>query len=158
MSARKWTLGPLGLALGAVLAAGAPAALAAPAAPGPGGHQPAPAREAAALRAPLPGGLGPCLGTRCPDPFPPIGVGTDPNGYDEAVNVFVGADFLVRERAAEAEGKVVVLGSFDQNKNLAVAGGGYNIGIVGAGSLVRPRPERTSSPPAATSRSPPSSG
>ncbi|MFZ3500494.1 choice-of-anchor A family protein [Streptomyces sp. 5.8] len=139
MSARKWTLGPLGLALGAVLAAGAPAALAAPAAPGPGGHQPAPAREAAALRAPLPGGLGPCLGTRCPDPFPPIEVGTDPNGYDEAVNVFVGADFLVRERAAEAEGKVVVLGSFDQNKNLAAgAGAAYNIGIVGAGSLVRP--------------------
>ncbi|MFD6887885.1 choice-of-anchor A family protein, partial [Streptomyces sp. NPDC059957] len=91
-----------------------------------------------ALRAPLPGGLGPCLGTRCPDPFPPIEVGTDPNGYDEGINVFVGADFLVRERAAEAEGKVVVLGSFDQNKNLALTGGGYNIGIVGAGSLVRP--------------------
>ncbi|MFD6983442.1 choice-of-anchor A family protein, partial [Streptomyces sp. NPDC059956] len=115
-----------------------PAALAAPAAPGPGGQQPAPARQAAALRAPLPGGLGPCLGTRCPDPFPPIEVGSDPNGYDEGINVFVGADFLVRERAAEAEGKVVVLGSFDQNKNLALTGGGYNIGIVGAGSLVRP--------------------
>ncbi|MCJ0871637.1 choice-of-anchor A family protein [Streptomyces sp. AP-93] len=139
MSARKWTLGPLGLALGAVLAAGAPAALAAPAAPGPGGQQPAPARQAAAaLRAPLPGGLGPCLGSRCPDPFPPIEVSNDPNGYDEGINIFVGADFLVRERAAEAEGKVVVLGSFDQNKNLAVTGGGYNIGIVGAGSLVRP--------------------
>ncbi|MCX5295721.1 choice-of-anchor A family protein [Streptomyces sp. NBC_00193] len=139
MSARKWTLGPLGLALGAVLAAGAPAALAAPAAPGPGGQQPAPARHAAALRAPLPGGLGPCLGAGCPPVFPPIEVGTDPNGYDEGINVFVGADFLVRERAAEAEGKVVVLGSFDQNKNLATGvGGGYNIGIVGAGSLVRP--------------------
>ncbi|WP_330298666.1 choice-of-anchor A family protein [Streptomyces sp. NBC_00503] len=138
MSARKWTLGPLGLALTAVLAAGAPVALAAPAAPGPGGQQPAPAREAAARRAPLPGGLGPCLGPRCPDPFPPIEVGTDPNGYDEGINIFVGADFLVRERAAEAEGKVVVLGSFDQNKNLAEAGGGYNIGVVGAGSLVRP--------------------
>ncbi|MFF1412507.1 choice-of-anchor A family protein [Streptomyces sp. NPDC058289] len=138
MSARKWTLGPLGLALGAVLAAGAPAALAAPAAPGPGGQQPAPAGHAAALRAPLPGGLGPCLGARCPDPFPPIEVDTEPNGYDEGINIFVGADFLVRERAAEAEGKVVVLGSFDQNKNLAATGGGYNIGIVGAGSLVRP--------------------
>ncbi|MGW6708999.1 choice-of-anchor A family protein [Streptomyces sp. NPDC054956] len=138
MSARKWTLGPLGLALGAVLAAGAPAALAAPPAPGPGGQQQAKAREATALRAPLPGGLGPCLGARCPDPFPPIEVGNDPNGFDEGINIFVGADFLVRERAAEAEGKVVVLGSFDQNKNLAEAGGGYNIGIVGAGSLVRP--------------------
>ncbi|MBT2451614.1 choice-of-anchor A family protein [Streptomyces sp. ISL-43] len=137
MSARKWTLGPLGLALGAVLAAGAPAALAAPPAPGPR-QQPAPAREAAALRAPLPGGLGPCLGSRCPERFPPVEVGTDPNGYDEGVNIFVGADFLVRERAAEAEGKVVVLGTFDQNKNLAEAGGGYDIGIVGAGSLVRP--------------------
>ncbi|MCY0933513.1 choice-of-anchor A family protein [Streptomyces sp. H34-S4] len=136
MPARNWTLGPLGLALGAVLAAGAPAALAAPAAPGPGGQQPA--RAAAALRAPLPGGLGPCLGSRCPDPFPPVEVDTEPNGYDEAVNIFVGDDFLVRERAAEAEGKVVVLGSFDQNKNLAEAGGGYNIGIVGAGSLERP--------------------
>ncbi|MFE4259547.1 choice-of-anchor A family protein [Streptomyces sp. NPDC056883] len=138
MSARKWTLGPLGLALGAVLAAGAPAALAAPAAPGPGGQQPAPARHAAALRAPLPGGLGPCLGAGCPPLFPPVEVGTNPAGYDENINIFVGADFLVRERAAEAEGKVVVLGSFDQNKNLAAAGGGYNIGIVGAGSLVRP--------------------
>lgn len=137
MSARKWTLGPLGLALGAVLAAGAPGALAAPAAPGPGEQQPAPARHAAALRAPLPGGLGPCLGAGCPPVFPPIEVGTDPNGYDEGINIFVGADFLVRERAAEAEGKVVVLGSFDQNKNPA-AGGGYNIGVVGAGSLVRP--------------------
>ncbi|MFI5760415.1 choice-of-anchor A family protein [Streptomyces sp. NPDC051563] len=139
MSARKWTLGPLGLALGAVLAAGAPAALAAPAAPGPGGQQPAPARQAAAaLRAPLPGGLGPCIGAGCPDPFPPIGTGTTPAGYDEGINIFVGADFLVRERAAEAEGRVVVLGSFDQNKNLAQTGGAYNIGIVGAGSLVRP--------------------
>ncbi|AWZ07139.1 MULTISPECIES: choice-of-anchor A family protein [unclassified Streptomyces] len=137
MSARKWTLGPLGLALGAVLAAGAPAALAAPPAPG-GGGQPQ-ARQAAALRAPLPGGLGPCIGSLCPDPFPAIEVDTEANGYDEAVNIFVGADFLVRERAAEAEGKVVVLGSFDQNKNLATGvGAGYNIGIVGAGSLVRP--------------------
>ncbi|MFD5148333.1 choice-of-anchor A family protein, partial [Streptomyces sp. NPDC058401] len=103
-----------------------------------GGQQPAPARHAAALRAPLPGGLGPCIGAGCPDPFPPIEVSNDPNGYDEGINIFVGADFLVRERAAEAEGKVVVLGSFDQNKNLAQAGGAYNIGIVGAGSLVRP--------------------
>ncbi|MET9856718.1 choice-of-anchor A family protein, partial [Streptomyces sp. NPDC006450] len=102
-------------------------------------RRPVPKAAAAALRAPLPGGLGPCLGPGCPPVFPPIEVGTDPNGYDEAVNIFVGADFLVRERAAEAEGKVVVLGSFDQNKNLAAgAGGGYNIGIVGAGSLVRP--------------------
>lgn len=137
MPARKWTLGPLGLALGAVLAAGAPAALAAPPAPGPGGQPAASARETAARRAPLPGGLGPCLGSRCPDPFPAIEVSTEPNGYDEGINIFVGADFLVRERAAEAEGKVVVLGNFDQNKNTE-AGFVYNLGVVGAGSLVRP--------------------
>ncbi|MFJ9073858.1 choice-of-anchor A family protein [Streptomyces sp. NPDC102278] len=125
MSARNWTLG---LAIGAVLTAGAPATAAA----GPGGEQPV-----RALRAPLPGGLGPCVPGTCPNPFPPIGTGTRPVGTDNAVNIFVGGDFLVRERAAEAEGRVVVLGTFDQDK---VAGGSsaYNIGIVGAGSLVQP--------------------
>ncbi|MFJ6794250.1 choice-of-anchor A family protein [Streptomyces sp. NPDC091268] len=132
MSARNWALG---LAIGAVLAAGAPTALAA----GPGGERPAPAVGVhGTLRAaPLPDGLGPCVPGRCPDPFPPIEVDTEPNGYDEAVNVFVGGDFHVRGRAAEAEGKVVVIGSFDQDKDDG-AGQGYNIGIVGAGSLVRP--------------------
>lgn len=140
MSARNWTLG---LAIGAVLATGAPTALAA----GPGGEPPV--REQGAtrqtpvrapvqtLRATLPDGLGPCLGPRCPDPFPPVDVGNDPSGYDEGVNIFVGADFLVRARASEAEGKIVVLGTFDQDKD-PEAGQGYNIGVVGAGSLVRP--------------------
>lgn len=130
MSARNWTLG---LAIGAVLAAGAPTALAA----GPGGEQSAAGSAHAAVRATLPDGLGPCIPGRCPDPFPQIEVDTKPNGFDEAVNIFVGGDFHVRERAAEAEGKVVVLGTFDQDKDSA-AGQAYNIGVVGAGSLVRP--------------------
>ncbi|MFF5704863.1 choice-of-anchor A family protein [Streptomyces sp. NPDC012794] len=131
MSARNWTLG---LAVGAVLAAGTPTALAA----GPGTEPPTAAR---ALRAPLPGGLGPCIpggtgpGEGCPSPYP------EPNnlpftGRDSNINVFVGGDMLVRRGAAEAEGKVVVLGDFDMNKS---AGGlVYNVGIAGVGSRVPP--------------------
>lgn len=143
MSARNWTLG---LAIGAVLAAGSPTALAAAPAPGP-----PPAR---ALRAPLPGGLGPCVPGDCPRPFPPIGSDGSVKGRDNAVNIFAGGRFRVRGRASEAEGRLVVLGSFDQDK---AAGGDsrYNVGIVGAGSLVPPPTARTSSPPAPTSPSPP---
>ncbi|MDJ0379449.1 choice-of-anchor A family protein [Streptomyces sp. G-G2] len=130
MSARNWTLG---LAIGAVLASGAPVALAAGPGGGPGGTA---GRTAARAAAPLPGGLGPCVGALCPNPFPQIGTGA-PVGRDEAVSIFVGGDFDVRERAAEAEGKVVVIGSFDQDKS-AAAGQAYNIGVVGAGSLVPP--------------------
>ncbi|PSL56203.1 hypothetical protein B0I31_104494 [Saccharothrix carnea] len=43
---------------------------------------------------PLPGGLGPCVGPRCPAVFPPVHNGTFA-GRDEAVNIFVGGDFLV---------------------------------------------------------------
>ncbi|MEU3723615.1 choice-of-anchor A family protein [Streptomyces sp. NPDC031705] len=131
MSARNWTLG---LAVGVVLAAGAPAALAS----GPGGAEPPAA--ARALRAPLPGGLGPCIpgtgpGEACPSVWP------EPNnlpftGRDTNINVFVGGDMLVRRGAAEAEGRVVVLGGFDMNKS---AGGTvYNVGIAGVGSRVPP--------------------
>ncbi|MFD5422449.1 choice-of-anchor A family protein [Streptomyces sp. NPDC127069] len=132
MSARNWTLG---LAVGAVLAAttGAPSALAA----GPGTAPPA----ARALRAPLPGGLGPCIpgGTGPNQGCPPVW--PDPNnlpytGRDNGINLFVGGDMLVRRGAAEAEGKVVVLGDFDMNKS---AGGNvYNVGIAGVGSRVPP--------------------
>jgi large repetitive protein len=93
-----------------------------------------------ALRAaPLPGGLGPCIPAppaTCPDPFPPISNGPIA-GRDNNVNVFAGGNFLVRERAAEAEGRVVVLGNFDQDK-LAGASSVYNVGIVGVGSRVPP--------------------
>lgn len=87
---------------------------------------------------PLPGGLGPCLGSACPDDW------SDPHtggaaGYDEAINVYVGGNYQVRDKAAEAEGKIVVLGDFDQNK-ASGSGGLYNVGIVGVGSQVQPPP------------------
>ncbi|WP_426366966.1 choice-of-anchor A family protein [Streptomyces sp. E-08] len=90
----------------------------------------------AALAAPLPGGLGPCVPGDCPDPFPGID-NQAIKGRDAGINIFVGDDFLVRGRAAEAEGRVVVLDDFDQNKDLT-AGGLYNLGIVGVGSRVVP--------------------
>ncbi|MGW6392026.1 choice-of-anchor A family protein [Streptomyces sp. NPDC055103] len=86
---------------------------------------------------PLPGGLGPCLPGNCPpDGYPDIGNGTV-IFRDNNINVFVGGDFLVREAAAEAEGKVVVLGGFDQNKRAGVSGV-YNVGVAGVGSRVPP--------------------
>ncbi|MFF9351617.1 choice-of-anchor A family protein [Streptomyces sp. NPDC014734] len=91
---------------------------------------------APAYAAPLPGGLGPCIPGSCPDPFPGINNGPIA-GRDNAVNIFVGNDFLVRGRAAEAEGRVVVLDNFDQRKS-AGDGGLYNLGIVGVGSRVPP--------------------
>ncbi|MFE7562420.1 choice-of-anchor A family protein, partial [Kitasatospora sp. NPDC057500] len=84
----------------------------------------------------LPGGLGPCIPGSCPDPFPPISNGPIA-GRDNGINIFVGSDFLVRGRAAEAEGRVVVVHDFDQSKDVG-ASSIYNIGIVGAGSRVPP--------------------
>ncbi|MER5772040.1 SpaA isopeptide-forming pilin-related protein [Streptomyces sp. NPDC001985] len=135
MRQRSWTAG---MAC-AVLAAAAPALALGPGALPTGAAQ-APAGKItttkAVAAAPLPGGLGPCIPGDCPDPFPPISNGPI-MGRDANINVFVGNDFLVRERAAEAEGKVVVLDDFDQNKS---AGGSviYNVGIVGVGSRVPP--------------------
>ncbi|WP_203611714.1 choice-of-anchor A family protein [Streptomyces cyaneofuscatus] len=90
----------------------------------------------AAAADPLPGGLGPCLGSQCPD------VWNEPNsgpvtGYDENINIYVGGDFLVREAAAEAEGKIVTLGRFDMDKR-AEASQIYNVGVAGVGSRVPP--------------------
>ncbi|MFD2473240.1 choice-of-anchor A family protein [Amycolatopsis silviterrae] len=90
-----------------------------------------------ASAAPLPGGLGPCVGDACPGgKYPPVNNGPFA-GRDNGINVFAGGDFLVREGAAEAEGRVVVLGGFDMNKR---AGGSsiYNVGIAGVGSRVPP--------------------
>ncbi|WP_259464996.1 SpaA isopeptide-forming pilin-related protein [Streptomyces sp. TLI_171] len=58
-------------------------------------------------------------------------------GRDANINVFVGGDFNVTGSAAEAEGRVVTLGNFSQNK---AAGGSavYNVGIAGVGSRVPP--------------------
>ncbi|WP_369216687.1 choice-of-anchor A family protein [Streptomyces flavofungini] len=102
----------------------------------PAGAHAAPATAAAAAR-PLPGGLGPCVpGTCPPDGYPPVNNGQI-RYRDNAVNLYVGGDFLVRGRAAEAEGRVVVLGDFDQDK---AAGGSavYNVGEAGVGSRVAP--------------------
>ncbi|MFF5335622.1 SpaA isopeptide-forming pilin-related protein [Streptomyces sp. NPDC013181] len=89
-----------------------------------------------ASAATLPGGLGPCVPGSCPDPFPEVNNG-DFAGRDDAISIFVGDDFLVRGRAAEAEGRVVVLDDFDQNKS-ADGSALYNVGIVGVGSRVPP--------------------
>ncbi|WP_405853746.1 choice-of-anchor A family protein [Streptomyces sp. NBC_00090] len=83
---------------------------------------------------PLPGGLGPCKPGNCPTTYPGIGSGTV-EYRDNNINVFVGGDFLVREAAAEAEGKVVVLGGFDMNKRAGVSSV-YNVGVAGVGSRV----------------------
>ncbi|WP_412542313.1 choice-of-anchor A family protein [Longispora sp. K20-0274] len=87
---------------------------------------------------PLPGGLGPCVPGKCPTVWPEPNSDT-PTGYDDGINTFVGADYLVREKVAESEGKIVVLGNFDMNKS---AGGSvlYNVGVVGAGSRIPPSP------------------
>lgn len=89
-----------------------------------------------AVAAPLPGGLGPCVPGDCPDPYPPVSNGPI-MGRDNGINIFAGGDYRVRERAAEAEGRLVVLGDFDQNKS-AAGSAIYNIGIVGVGSRVPP--------------------
>ncbi|MFD4374455.1 choice-of-anchor A family protein [Streptomyces sp. NPDC058486] len=92
---------------------------------------------APAAAAPLPGGLGPCVAgdpPGCPSPFPEID--NDPiKGRDDAINIYVGEDYLVRGRAAEAEGRIVVLDAFDMNKAEA---GAYNVGEAGVGSKVPP--------------------
>lgn len=94
-----------------------------------------PVAEAAAK--PLPGGLGPCVPGNCPDgDYPPINNGGI-KYRDNGINIYVGGDFLVREKAAEAEGRVVVLGDFDQDKAAGVSGV-YNVGEAGVGSRVAP--------------------
>ncbi|WP_410653723.1 choice-of-anchor A family protein [Amycolatopsis sp. cmx-4-54] len=89
-----------------------------------------------AVAAPLPGGLGPCVGPACPDVYPPVN-NKDYAGRDNGINVYVGGEFQVREAAAEAEGRVVVLGDFDMAKR-AGASAVYNVGIAGVGSRVPP--------------------
>ncbi|MFC3448406.1 choice-of-anchor A family protein [Amycolatopsis speibonae] len=89
-----------------------------------------------AVAAPLPGGLGPCVGPACPGKYPPVN-NQDYAGRDNGINVYVGGEFQVREAAAEAEGRVVVLGNFDMAKR-AGASAIYNVGIAGVGSRVPP--------------------
>ncbi|WP_409495382.1 choice-of-anchor A family protein [Amycolatopsis sp. cmx-11-12] len=89
-----------------------------------------------AVAAPLPGGLGPCVGDACPGKYPPVNNGPYA-GRDNGINVYVGGDFQVREAAAEAEGRVVVLGDFNMAKRTGVSAI-YNVGIAGVGSRVPP--------------------
>ncbi|MFI6965390.1 choice-of-anchor A family protein [Streptomyces sp. NPDC050255] len=89
-----------------------------------------------AAAGPLPGGLGPCLGDDCPPAW------MDPHSgpvayHDSNINIFVGGDYLVREAAAEAEGKIVTLGKFDMTKREGVSEI-YNVGVAGVGSRVPP--------------------
>ncbi|MEY9895287.1 choice-of-anchor A domain-containing protein [Catenulispora sp. MAP5-51] len=83
---------------------------------------------------PLAPPLGACLGSQCPGTWPPPYNG-DFAGRDAAINIFAGADFSVTGRAAEAEGKIVVLRDFREDKN---GGGIFNAGVVGVGSRVPP--------------------
>ncbi|GAA3061597.1 hypothetical protein GCM10020000_51030 [Streptomyces olivoverticillatus] len=74
---------------------------------------------ASGIAEPLPAGLGPCVPGTCPAAYP------DPHngpvlGRDNGINVFVGGDYAVRQAAAEAEGRVVVLGNFDMAKGVGV--------------------------------------
>ncbi|MFI6642483.1 SpaA isopeptide-forming pilin-related protein [Streptomyces sp. NPDC050504] len=90
-----------------------------------------------AAAAPLPGGLGPCVPGNCPEGgYPAINNGAI-TYRDNGISVYVGGDFRVREKAAEAEGRVVVLGNFDQAKAEGVSGI-YNVGEAGVGSRVTP--------------------
>ena len=84
--------------------------------------------------APLAPPLGACGGPDCPATFPPANNG-DFAGRDSTINVFVGGDYSVVGRAAEAEGKIVTLGDLSIAKT---DGGVFNMGVVGVGSRVVP--------------------
>ncbi|MFC1418235.1 choice-of-anchor A family protein [Streptacidiphilus cavernicola] len=84
--------------------------------------------------APLAPPLGACSGPDCPSPYPPVNNG-DFAGRDATINVFVGGDYLVRQRAAEAEGKIVTLGDLTIDKD---GGGVFNMAVAGVGSRVVP--------------------
>ncbi|MFI8245772.1 choice-of-anchor A family protein [Kitasatospora sp. NPDC085930] len=90
-----------------------------------------------AVAAPLPGGLGPCVPGSCPPSYPTSINNLPFTGRDNGINIFVGNQFQVAGRAAEAEGRVVVLDSFAQAKEAGVSSI-YNIGIAGVGSRVPP--------------------
>jgi len=83
---------------------------------------------------PLEPPLGACTGPACPSAYPPPNNG-DFTGRDASINVFVGADYLARQRAAEVEGKVVTLGNLTVDKS---GGGSFNMAVVGVGSRVPP--------------------
>ncbi|MFF0391388.1 choice-of-anchor A family protein [Kitasatospora sp. NPDC004615] len=79
--------------------------------------------------------LGPCVGD-CPNPFPPVHNGPAA-GTDDTINIFVGGNYRVEGRSAEAEGKIVTVKDLTVDKN---GGGLFNMGVVGVGSQVAPPP------------------
>ncbi|MGW4894441.1 choice-of-anchor A family protein [Kitasatospora sp. NPDC004240] len=82
--------------------------------------------------------LGPCGGPDCPGAWPPVHNG-DFSGRDATISVFTGGDLTVKGRAAEAEGKIVVLGRVTVDKDLSAGpGGAYAMAVVGVGSRVVP--------------------
>lgn len=76
----------------------------------------------------------------CPEGTIPGPGNSNPVWTDQNVAIYAGADFQVRQAAAEAEGLVVVGGdaSFDK-----ATGGRFNVGWVGVGSAVVPEPGST---------------
>ncbi|MGW4695622.1 choice-of-anchor A family protein, partial [Kitasatospora cineracea] len=88
------------------------------------------AGEAAQMAPPL----GPCSGPDCPSTWGPPHTGPF-DGADASLNIYVGGNYLVRQNAAEAEGKIAVVGNLDINK---ASGGAFNMGVVGVGSMVTP--------------------
>ncbi|MEV7601846.1 choice-of-anchor A family protein [Kitasatospora sp. NPDC089797] len=84
--------------------------------------------------APLAPPLGACTGPDCPATWPEPN--NDPITHrDASINVFVGGNYDATGRTAEAEGKIVVLGNLDVNKD---GGGLFNMSVVGVGSHVVP--------------------
>ncbi|GAA2837870.1 choice-of-anchor A family protein [Kitasatospora sp. CM 4170] len=86
--------------------------------------------------APLAPPLGACTGPDCPATWPTPPHNGDFAGRDATVNVFTGGDYTVTGRAAEAEGRIVVLGDLTVEKSQG--GGAFNMGVVGVGSRVVP--------------------
>ncbi|MFJ1758109.1 choice-of-anchor A family protein [Kitasatospora sp. NPDC088134] len=79
--------------------------------------------------------LGPCVGS-CPNPYPNPPHNGDFAGSDSTVNVYVGGNYRVQGRAAEAEGKIVTVKDLTVDKS--DGGGLFNMGVVGVGSRVPP--------------------
>ncbi|MFB7615309.1 choice-of-anchor A family protein [Kitasatospora sp. NPDC056181] len=86
--------------------------------------------------APLAPPLGACTGPDCPATWPSPPHNGDFAGRDASINIFTGGDYTVNGRAAEAEGKIVTLGSLTVDKSQG--GGAFNMGVVGVGSRVVP--------------------
>ncbi|WP_146070194.1 choice-of-anchor A family protein [Arthrobacter sp. GMC3] len=72
----------------------------------------------------------------CAELMPGLGNSTVA-GFDNNTNIFVGGNFAVKGTAAEAEGRIVVMGNADFSKTEQSH---YNVGEVGVGSWMVPTP------------------